>query len=296
VSRGRASPAPERAGRPSPDGRSSERSRPDPSGAAPPALELTGVAVSLGGAPVLRGVDLAVAAGEVVGLVGCNGAGKTTLLRVVTRVLAPDAGEVRVEGRALAAYRRRELARRVALVPQETAVPFPFRVAEVVLMGRTPHLGALAFESRADLERARDAMAQVGVAHLADRSILEVSGGERQLVMVARALAQDPGILLFDEPTAFLDLRHRMEVLTRVRALARRGAAALVVSHDLGLAARLCDRLALLAEGRILAAGPPREVLTPERLREGFGIAADVVAGPDGAPLVVPRAPAGDGC
>lgn len=260
------------------------------------ALELTGVAVRLGGVPVLRGVDLAVAPGEVLGLVGCNGAGKTTLLRLATRVLAPDAGEVRVAGRPVGAYRRRELARQVAIVPQETSVPFPFRVAEVVLMGRTPHLGALAFESREDLERARDAMEQVGVAHLADRSILEVSGGERQLVMVARALAQDPHLLLFDEPTAFLDLRHRVEVLTRVRALARRGSAALVVSHDLGLAARFCHRLALLAEGRVLAAGPPEEVLTPELLRAGFGIRADVVPGPDGAPLVVPRAPADAGC
>jgi len=264
-----------------------------------PALELAGVEVALGGHAVLRGVDLVVAPGEVVGLVGCNGAGKTTLLRLVTRVLAPDAGEIRVEGRpvgGVGGYRRRELARRVAVVPQETAVPFPFRVAEVVLMGRTPHLGALAFESRADLARARDAMEQVGVAHLADRSILDLSGGERQLVMVARALVQEPRVLLFDEPTAFLDLRHRMEVLARVRGLARRGAAALVVSHDLGLAARLCDRLALLARGRILAAGPPAEVLTPERLREGFGVAADVVPGPDGAPLVVPRAPADDAC
>jgi len=261
-----------------------------------PALELAGVEVALGGAAILRGVDLAVAPGEVVGLVGCNGAGKTTLLRLVTRVLAPDSGEIRIEGRPVAGYRRRELARCVAVVPQETSVPFPFRVAEVVLMGRTPHLGALAFDSREDLDRAREAMEQVGVAHLADRSILDLSGGERQLVMVARALVQEPRVLLFDEPTAFLDLRHRMEVLARVRGLARRGAAALVVSHDLGLAARLCDRLALLARGRILAVGSPGEVLTPERLREGFGVVADVVAGPDGAPLVVPRAPAGDAC
>lgn len=252
-------------------------------------LRFEGVAVGLGGADVLRGIDLDVAPGEVVGLLGRNGAGKTTLLRTATRVIAPDAGSVRVDGDLVTALSRRELARRVAVVPQETHVPFPFRVAEVVLMGRTPHLGAFAFESPADLERAQQALERMGVAHLADRSILEVSGGERQLVMVSRALVQDPRVLLFDEPTAFLDLAHRVQVLGAVRELARDGRAALVVTHDLTLAARFCDRLALLADGRVLAAGPPAEVLDPQRLREAYGVEAQVVPGPDGAPLVVPR-------
>jgi iron complex transport system ATP-binding protein len=252
-------------------------------------LRFEGVAVRLGGAAVLRGIDLDVAPGEVVGLLGRNGAGKTTLLRTATRVIAPDAGSVRVDGDPVTALSRRELARRVAVVPQETHVPFPFRVAEVVLMGRTPHLGAFAFESPADLERAQQALERMGVAHLADRSILEVSGGERQLVMVSRALVQDPRALIFDEPTAFLDLAHRVQVLGAVRELARDGRAALVVTHDLTLAARFCDRLALLADGRVLAAGPPAEVLDPQRLREAYGVEAQVVPGPDGAPLVVPR-------
>ena len=252
-------------------------------------LRFEGVAVRLGGADVLRGIDLDVAPGEVVGLLGRNGAGKTTLLRTATRVIAPDAGSVRVDGDPVTALSRRELARRVAVVPQETHVPFPFRVAEVVLMGRTPHLGAFAFESPADLERAQQALERMGVAHLADRSILEVSGGERQLVMVSRALVQDPRALIFDEPTAFLDLAHRVQVLGAVRELARDGRAALVVTHDLTLAARFCDRLALLADGRVLAAGPPAEVLDPQRLREAYGVEVQVVPGPDGAPLVVPR-------
>ena len=258
-----------------------------------PLLRFEGVAVALGGRPVLRGVDLEVAAGEVVGLLGPNGAGKTTLLRVATRVAHADAGRVLVGGRDVASISRAALAREVAVVPQDTQLPFPFRAAEVVLMGRAPHLGLLGFESDDDVERARAALARVGIAHLADRSLLALSGGERQLVTVARALAQDPRVLLLDEPTAFLDLRHRVEVLELLRALAAEGRGVLVVSHDLGLAARFCDRIALLAEGRIARVGPPSAVIDPAALRQVFGIDAQVVAGPDGTPIVLPRSASG---
>jgi len=212
---------------------------------------------------------------------------------VASRVLRPQRGRVLLAGVPIESLSRRELARQVAVVPQDTQVAFPFSVAEVVLMGRSPHLGAWSFETEADLTRARLAMTRVGVEAFADRSILELSGGERQLVLIARALAQDPQVLLLDEPTAHLDLRHRMAVLERVREFTGGGRAALVVSHDLVLAASACDRLALLAEGRVLASGAPAEVLSPELLRRAYGIEADVLPGPEGAPLVVPRRVAG---
>lgn len=253
------------------------------------ALHFAHVSLSLAGRPVLRDVDLELHEGEVLVLAGRNGVGKTTLLRVATRILAADTGQVSVADRALSAYGRRELARMLALVPQETSIPFPFSVAEVVLMGRAPHLGLLGFESKRDLAIAHAAMERLGIDALADRSILEVSGGERQLAMVARALAQDARILLLDEPTAHLDVSRRLQVLELVRELAREGRSALVVSHDLGLAARACDRLALLSEGRILAAGPPAEVLDPALLRRAFGLEAEILRSADGATVVVPR-------
>jgi len=257
---------------------------------APAALAFEQVRVRLGAHEVLAGVSLELREGEVLGIAGRNGAGKTTLLRVASRVLQPQAGRVWLRGRALASLAPRELARAVAVVPQEAPFAFPFRAGEVVLMGRSPHRPRMGFEGAADLARARAALERVGIAALADRSVLELSGGERQLVLLARALAQDAPLLLLDEPTAHLDLGHRLEVLALVRSLAAEGRSALVVSHDLSLAACGCDRIALLAEGRVLAAGAPGEVLTPDALRRAFGIEADVVRGPDGAPLVVPRA------
>jgi iron complex transport system ATP-binding protein len=253
------------------------------------ALAFEGISVEFGGREVLRDVDLELSAGEILVLAGCNGAGKTTLLRVASRVLRPTAGCVRVRGRSTESLSRRALARELAVVPQDVQVAFPFRAGEVVLMGRSPHLGAFGYESPADVERAQGAMERVGIAELADRSILELSGGERQLVLIARALAQDPEVLLLDEPTAHLDLRHRIQVLALVREFAAAGRSALVVSHDLSLTARTCDRVALLAGGGLLAAGRPGDVLTRENLRAAFDIEADVLSAPDGAPLVIPK-------
>jgi iron complex transport system ATP-binding protein len=252
-------------------------------------LRFEGVSAVAGAREILRGVTLALGAGEVLTLAGPNGAGKTTLFRVASRVLRPTAGSVVLYGKALAEYGRRELAQYVAVVPQDAAFAFPFRVGEIVLMGRSPHLGALGFESREDVERASEAMRRVGIEPLADRSVLELSGGERQLVLLARALAQDARVLLLDEPTAHLDLRHRVRVAALVRELVREGRSALVVSHDLSLAARSGDRIALLREGEVHAVGAPRDVLTPEHLRAVFGVETEILTAGDGALQVVPK-------
>jgi iron complex transport system ATP-binding protein len=258
-----------------------------------PAIAFRDVSVSLGARAVLRGVDLSVAPGRVLGLAGRNGAGKTTLFRVASRVLAPDRGEVWLRGDAIASLSRRELACRLAVVPQDVTVAFPFLAGEVVLMGRAPHQSGPGFESAADVAIARGVMEELDIAGLADRSMPELSGGERQLVLVARALAQQPDVLLLDEPTSHLDLRHRTAVLERVRRFADAGGCALVVSHDLTLAARTCDEIALLDRGVLVRCGSPEEVITVENLRQVFEVEAEVLRAPDGAPLVVPRRLAG---
>jgi iron complex transport system ATP-binding protein len=252
-------------------------------------MRFENIALQYGEREILRGVSLEVPEGAVVALAGRNGAGKTTLLRIASRVLQPSAGRVSLRGKPIEDFSRRDLAKELAVVPQDTPISFPFRVIEVVLMGRSPHLGALGFESKADVKIARDVMARVGIEEFANRSILDLSGGERQLVLIARALTQEPRILLLDEPTAHLDIAHRVAVLDLVQDFARDGRSALVVSHDLSLSARASDRLALLSEGQVLDCGPPAAVLTPENLASAFGICADVIEAPDGSPLVVPR-------
>jgi len=216
----------------------------------------------------LEDVSLAVARGEVLALLGPNSAGKTTVIRLLTRVLAPTGGRIRLDGRPLEAFARRELARRVAVVPQDLPAGLPFTVEALVLLGRYPHGPRRLFEDARDRAVAREAMALAGVEALAHAPVASLSGGERQRAMLARALAQEPELLVLDEPTAHLDLRAQAQCAALLRRVNReRGTTVLLVSHDLDLAAALADRLVLMAEGRVVRVGPPAEVLAPDLLQ-----------------------------
>lgn len=219
---------------------------------------------------LLDGVSLSAAPGLALGLIGPNGAGKTTVLRLATGYLRPAAGRVTLFGRDVNAYGRREAARLVALVPQEAPSGLPFTAGELVLMGRAPYHAGLGFEGPADLAAADAAMVRTGIRHLADRPLDALSGGERRRVLLARALAQAPRLLLLDEPTSHLDLGHQQALVELVRALTGEGVAVVAVWHDLTLAAAASDRLALLAGGRVLAAGEPAAVLTPETIAAAY--------------------------
>ncbi|HZR79726.1 MAG TPA: ABC transporter ATP-binding protein [Candidatus Binatia bacterium] len=235
------------------------------------ALAARGVGVRYGARVALRAVDASVAPGEVVGVIGPNGSGKSTLVRVLAGVRAPDEGAVALDGRPLDAVPSRERARTIALVPQETHVAFPMTVRDLVLLGRAPHTGRFGWEHAGDLRAADDAMVRTDTRALAGRMLDEISGGERQRVVLARALAQEPRILLLDEPTAFLDLRHAVLLLDLVRDLCReRDLAVVLVVHDLNLAAMYCDRLVLLSKGEVHATGAPAEVLSYARLCEVY--------------------------
>ena len=240
-------------------------------GAEPAAIEARDLSFAFGALPIVSDVTLAVRPGEVVGLVGPNGSGKSTLVRVLSGVLGGYRGSARVEGREVCEVAPRQLARTLAVVPQEPVFGFAFRAREIVLMGRHPHLAGLAFESDRDLELAERALDRCGAADLAARSIHELSAGERQRIVFARALAQEPRVLLLDEPASFLDIRHQVELYDVVRELAAvERVAVLTVLHDLNLAAEYCDRIYLLRDGRIEAGGPTAEVLTYANLKRVF--------------------------
>jgi iron complex transport system ATP-binding protein len=226
-------------------------------------VALEHVSFAYGAVTAVRDFCLSVSKGEVFGLLGPNGSGKSTIIRLLSGVLSPNRGRIHFAGRDLTSYRREALARRIAVVPQETQIASPFSVLEVVLMGRSPHQGRLGFESQADIALARHAMELTEVNELERRAIHELSGGERQRVMLARALAQTPQLLLLDEPTAFLDIKHQVEVYDLVRNLSRHEGLTIVsILHDLNLASLYCDRLALLKSGEVFCSGAPEEVLT----------------------------------
>ena len=227
--------------------------------------------------PAVSGVSLAVARGSFTGLLGPNGCGKTTLLKLMAGVLRPAAGTVTLDGRVLAEMPRRTAARHVAVVPQDTHPAFDYTALEIVLMGRHPHLRPTQLEGPRDLVIAQEALEATGTLHLAHRLFTSLSGGERQRVVIASALAQQPDVLLLDEPTASLDLGYQLEVAALLRRLSREHDVTMVMAtHDLNLAASMCGALALLRDGRLLDHGPTADVLTSVTVRQLYDVEADV--------------------
>lgn len=237
-------------------------------------LSVQGLTVALGGRPVLNGISLDIAPGELVALIGPNGAGKTTLIRAIAGLLAPDAGEIALDGAPLDDMPRARRARLLGYLPQGGTANWPIPVHELVMLGRLPHRGPWSAPSEADHAAANAAIAAMHVEDLAERPADQLSGGESARVLLARALAGEPRLLLADEPVAGLDPYHRLEVMERLAARAQDGMAIMVVLHDLTLAARFCDRLVLVHDGKIAGEGPPAAVLTPGLLEAVYRVEA----------------------
>lgn len=230
-----------------------------------------------GGSAVLDGVSMDLPAGSLTGVIGPNGSGKTTLLRALAGLVQPRTGSVLLDGKQLQSIPRADVARRMALVPQETQLAFEYTVLEMALMGRYPHLGRFEIEGPGDLAIARDALRATGTLHLEDRFFNTLSGGEKQRVVIAGALAQAPDILLLDEPTASLDLAYQLEIRTLLRKLHDERNLTIVIStHDLNLAAALCHDLVLLSRGRVLASGPTRDILSTSLIRDLYGVDVEI--------------------
>jgi len=239
---------------------------------------------------VLNDLSLSVDQGEIAGIIGPNGSGKTTILKLMSKVLKQEDGSIRLMGRDIESMKQREIAKIVGVVPQGVSIAFPFTVREIVLMGRSPHLGLLQMERESDMKIADNAMALTDTLGYADRSIDELSGGERQRVIIARALAQEPKVMLLDEPTSYLDINHQVEIFDLIKRLnSERDLTVVIVSHDLNMAAEYCDRLILLKNGRVYKDGDPKEVITETNIREVYE--ANVVVSENaitGAPHIVP--------
>jgi ABC-type cobalamin/Fe3+-siderophores transport system ATPase subunit len=253
--------------------------------------EIRNVSFSYGEREVLSDVSFTLGEGVVLGVVGPNGCGKTTLIKCLDRILAP-VGDVLIQGKDLSRYSSEELARTVAYVPQALSIGMAMTVLEVVLMGRRPHVRWSVSDT--DLSLVTGMLARLSIGHLAFRKLTQVSGGERQKVMIARALVQDPSLLLLDEPTSALDVRHQLEVMSLIRSIVReRNIGALMAIHDLNLAARFCDAVVVLHRGSVIGAGPPGSLLTPALIGEVYGVRA-LVGQEEGLPFILPVEPLGD--
>jgi iron complex transport system ATP-binding protein len=253
---------------------------------------LAGVAAGYGSRSVLRGIDLELAPGEQVALLGANGSGKSTLLRVLAGVLVPTAGEVELFGRPLGSWERGEVARRVTVLPQGMELPHGFRVSEVVALGRIPHARSWFATSAEDEAAVAKALADADVEDLADRTVDELSGGECQRVLVALALAQEPRLLLLDEPTAHLDVAHQLSLIGLLdRLRTARGLTVLAVLHDLNLAARFADRALVLHGGRLSLARDRQGRFDLHRLRDAFGVSIAEAVAADGSRVLAPAMP-----
>jgi iron complex transport system ATP-binding protein len=255
-----------------------------------PILEVEQLSLNYGSRAVLRGVSLELHKGEVLALVGPNGAGKTSLIRLISGVVPPSQGSIRVQGEELASLSPAQRARRIAVVPQARDLPGAYSVGQTVMMGRTPYLGWLGRAQPGDVDAVGQALRRTHTLELSERRVGELSGGEQQRVLLARALAQATPILLLDEPTAHLDLQHQSSLLNLVaEAGQERGLAVLLAAHDLNLVALYARRVALLVDGEIIALGAPDEVLTPTNIQAAYHVPVRVIPHPDyGTPLILP--------
>ena len=241
-------------------------------------LNINGISFSYNGVKALEGITFEVNEGEVVGVIGPNGSGKSTLLRCISMILKPKVGTVLIDGKNICEFDRKEIAKNFGVVPQESVIVFPFTVLDIVLMGRMPHLRSrFSKETLDDLEVVKNAMKVTSTQHLANRVINEISGGERQRVIIARALAQEPKVLLLDEPTLHLDINHQLEILELIRELAiKNNLAVVLVTHDLNLASRYCDKFMLLKLGKIYSVGLAEDVLTIDNIRDVYDIEVEI--------------------
>lgn len=253
-----------------------------------PAIKIKGLSFSYGETEVISSLSLEVPRGSHIGILGPNGSGKTTLVKLMTKLLKPTAGSIEFMGESLDKWSGVRLARKVAVVPQSTTVSFPFTALEITLMGRSPHLGGLELESEKDLEIAKEAMKKTGTWELKNRSMHELSGGEAQRVILARALAQQPEILLMDEPTTHLDIKRQISIMELISELnCSEKLTVVTISHDLNLIARYVDYVFLMNKGKIVAQGDPSTALTKESIREVYEAEVEVFS-LNGKPAVIP--------